>query len=214
MDLTNVKSTLLRIWIILNSQGLWGTGLNLCRISRGAKNILFAAMVKTIMTLRIRAASFLALIVGSMLGLGAYTFVYARGYSYMGSDPTACANCHVMQEYYSGWMKSPHHAAATCNDCHTPHNLVGKYAIKAVNGFSHSLAFTIGPIPDTIIIKSHSEKVTEGACRSCHATLTETIEGAHSRQDISCLRCHADVGHGPASLVPGSTVSLSSSESK
>ncbi|PKU24891.1 cytochrome c nitrite reductase small subunit [Telmatospirillum siberiense] len=165
------------------------------------------------MTLRIRAASFLALIVGSMLGLGAYTFVYARGYSYMTSDPTACANCHVMQDYYSGWMKSPHHAAATCNDCHTPHNLVGKYAVKALNGFSHSLAFTLGRIPDNIVIKSHSEKIAEGACRSCHGTLTEAIDG-HGGGDISCLRCHADVGHAPASLVPGTPFALTSPESK
>lgn len=171
-------------------------------------------VVKTLMTLRIRAAVFLAIAFGAILGIGAYTFVYARGYSYLTNDPTACANCHVMQDYYSGWMKSAHHAVASCNDCHTPHDLVGKYTTKALNGFSHSLAFTIGPIPDTIMIKGRSERVTEGACRSCHGAMTEAIEGVHSQQDISCIRCHAGVGHSAASLVPGSTVSLSSSESK
>ena len=35
-------------------------------------------------------------------------------------------------------MKSSHHSAATCNDCHTPHNLFGKCAVKANNGFWHS----------------------------------------------------------------------------
>ncbi len=166
------------------------------------------------MTLRIRAAVFLALILGATLGLGAYTFVYARGYSYLTNNPAACANCHVMQDYYSGWMKSPHHAAATCNDCHTPHDLLGKYTVKALNGFSHSLAFTVGFIPDAIVIKNQSETVAEGACRSCHGALTEAIEGVHSQQDISCLRCHAGVGHSAAGLVPGSAVSLSSPESK
>jgi len=164
------------------------------------------------MTIRIRAAVFLALILGGTAGLGVYTFVYARGYSYLTNDPTACANCHVMQDYYSGWMKSAHHAVATCNDCHTPHDLVGKYTTKALNGVSHSLAFTFGPIPDTIIIKGRSERVTEGACRSCHGALTEAIDGPHSQQDISCIRCHADVGHSAASLVSGSVISTSSAK--
>lgn len=160
----------------------------------------FAASVKTIMSIRHRTILLLGLTLGAAFGLGTYTFVYARGYSYLTNDPTACANCHVMQEYYSAWMKGPHHAAASCNDCHTPHDLVGKYAVKAANGFFHSLAFTVGPIPDAIVIKERSEKVAEGACRSCHGSLTEAISGEHSQQDIACLHCHADVGHSAASL--------------
>lgn len=166
------------------------------------------------MTIRMRAAVFLALVFGAAAGLGGYTFVYARGYSYLTNDPAACANCHVMQDYYSGWMKSAHHAVASCNDCHTPHDFLGKYTTKALNGFSHSLAFTIGPIPDNILIKGRSERITEGACRSCHAAMTAAIDDPHSRQDISCIRCHADVGHGASSLLPGSTVSVTSSPSK
>jgi cytochrome c nitrite reductase small subunit len=181
---------------------------------RGAKAIPFATVVKKVMAIRFRGAVFLALVLGAILGLGGYTFVYARGYSYLTNDPAACANCHVMQEYYSGWMKSAHHAVASCNDCHTPHDLVGKYTTKALNGFSHSLAFTVGPIPDNILVKARSERVTEGACRSCHAALTEAIDGPHSQQDISCIRCHADVGHSAAALVPGSTVSVISSTTK
>ena len=41
----------------------------------------------------------LAALSGVTLGLGAYTFVYARGYSYFSNDPEACANCHVMREF-------------------------------------------------------------------------------------------------------------------
>ncbi|MTJ83551.1 MAG: cytochrome c nitrite reductase small subunit [Telmatospirillum sp.] len=162
---------------------------------------------------KIRAAVFLAVALGATVGLGIYTFVYARGYSYLTNDPTACANCHVMQDYYSGWMKSPHHAAATCNDCHTPHDTIGKYAVKAANGVSHSMAFTFGPIPDNILIKDFDAKVTEGTCRSCHGAMTSAIDGnPHSGQDISCIRCHADVGHGAASLSPGTAVSAATSQ--
>lgn len=35
--------------------------------------------------------------IGAAIGLGAFTFVYARGSSYLGRDPAACANCHVME---------------------------------------------------------------------------------------------------------------------
>jgi cytochrome c nitrite reductase small subunit len=36
------------------------------------------------------------MLVGLAVGVGGYTFVYAKGYSYLTNDPAACANCHVM----------------------------------------------------------------------------------------------------------------------
>src|SRR3990167_9787853 len=57
---------------------------------------------------------------GVFLGFAVYTFVYARGYSYLTDDPRACANCHVMNDQYAGWVKAPHRSVAVCNDCHTP----------------------------------------------------------------------------------------------
>src|SRR6185436_15639047 len=80
---------------------------------------------------RIRIAAVgLGVLFGLATGIGGYTFVYARGGSYLTNDPKACANCHVMQNNYDAWMKSSHRAVATCNDCHTPHNVVGKYLTK------------------------------------------------------------------------------------
>jgi len=140
----------------------------------------------------------LALILGAALGLAGYTFLYAKGYSYLSNNPAACANCHVMNQYYAGWMKGPHRSVATCNDCHTPHDLFGKYTTKAANGFAHSLAFTLGGFPDSIEIKQRSRRVTEGACRNCHAAIVTEIEGAdahRSSQELSCIRCHAGAGH-------------------
>jgi len=83
-----------------------------------------------------------AALVGVAGGLGLYTFVYAKGYSYITNDPAACANCHVMNDQYDGWLKSSHRAVAVCNDCHVPHDLVGKYKTKGENGFWHSYYFT------------------------------------------------------------------------
>ena len=88
-----------------------------------------------------------AVVLGAALGLGSYTFAYARGWAYMTDDPRACANCHVMNEQYDGWIKSSHRSVAVCNDCHVPHALVAKYATKASNGFWHSYYFTTRHVP-------------------------------------------------------------------
>lgn len=138
---------------------------------------------------------------GLALGLGVYTFVYARGASYLTNDPAACANCHIMSEHYAAWMKSSHRAAATCNDCHTPAGLIPKYAVKASNGFWHSFAFTTGDFPDPLRIKPGNQKVAEGACRKCHGEMVAPMEaaGAHApaagNEPLRCVHCHRYVGH-------------------
>lgn len=139
---------------------------------------------------------FLGALAGLTAGVGGYTFLYAKGGSYLTNDPAACANCHIMQPYYDQWVKSPHRAVAVCNDCHTPPGLIPKYATKASNGFWHSYAFTTGRFHEPLRIKESNFRVTEKACRKCHAELTLAIEGAHRPgQELSCIRCHSTVGH-------------------
>lgn len=140
----------------------------------------------------------MALPVGIAAGVGGYTFLYAKGGSYLTNDPQACANCHVMQEHFDGWVKSSHRSVAVCNDCHTPHGLLPKYATKASNGFWHSFAFTTGRFHEPIEIKARNREITEQACRTCHLEVVEAIEGtlsSGSEVEISCVRCHASVGH-------------------
>jgi cytochrome c nitrite reductase small subunit len=48
----------------------------------------------------------LGIAIGLAVGIGGYTFIYAKGYSYLTNDPAACANCHIMNEHYAGWLKS------------------------------------------------------------------------------------------------------------
>ena len=105
---------------------------------------------------------------GVALGLGAYTFAYARGWAYMTDDPRACANCHVMNEQYDGWIKSSHRSVAVCNDCHVPHASSRKYATKARNGFWHSYYFTTGTFPEPIRALPASRAIAEANCRRCH----------------------------------------------
>jgi cytochrome c nitrite reductase small subunit len=142
------------------------------------------------------AAIVLGAAIGLPIGIGGYTFGYARGASYLTNDPAACANCHVMQEYFDAWTHSSHRSVAVCNDCHTPAGLVGKYASKASNGFWHSFAFTSGRFPDPLRIKPHNREIAEKACRKCHAEIVQAIEGPHATpREQSCIRCHGAVGH-------------------
>ena len=139
-----------------------------------------------------------ALVLGLAVGLGAYAFSYAKGYEYLMNDPQACTNCHAMQTQYDSWLKSSHHSAATCNDCHTPHNIVGKYAVKANDGFWHSLYFTTGRYPDNIEITKFNRNITEQACRRCHQNITAEIDaiGAAGKSGrLQCIRCHRSAGH-------------------
>lgn len=138
----------------------------------------------------------ISIILGLATGLGSYTFIYAKGYSYLTNDPNACANCHVMQEQFDGWVKSSHRNAATCNDCHTPSGFVAKYANKASNGFWHSFGFTTGWFHEPIQIKPHNREITENACRTCHTGIVDAIE-PHGlpKNQLDCLQCHRNVGH-------------------
>jgi cytochrome c nitrite reductase small subunit len=95
-----------------------------------------------------RALLLTALAAGVLLGLGAFTFIYAEGLSYFGTDAKACANCHIMNPQYDSWIKSSHHIVATCADCHLPQATVPKFYAKALNGYHHSKGFTFQDLSD------------------------------------------------------------------
>jgi cytochrome c nitrite reductase small subunit len=42
-------------------------------------------------------AFIIAIVLGVVLGLGAFTFDYGEGLSYFSTDPKACVNCHIMR---------------------------------------------------------------------------------------------------------------------
>ncbi|MDX2110079.1 MAG: cytochrome c nitrite reductase small subunit [Verrucomicrobiota bacterium] len=140
----------------------------------------------------------LPILCGVLIGLGGFTFQYAKGFSYFSNNPAACANCHIMQPQLDGWQKSTHHAVATCNDCHTPHDFIGKYMTKAENGYHHSKAFTLQNFHEPIMIREKNARIVNEACLHCHGELVSQIT-AHLQprdQANSCTRCHAGVGHG------------------
>ena len=141
----------------------------------------------------------LAILVGLLAGVGAYTFYYAQVASYPSSDPRACMNCHIMRDQFDSWEKSSHHSFATCNDCHVPHDFVGKWLTKAGNGYHHSEAFTFQNFHEPIQIKPHNAAVLNANCLYCHKDFTREIT-AHrviKDEELYCVRCHDNVGHGP-----------------
>jgi cytochrome c nitrite reductase small subunit len=148
--------------------------------------------------MRVRGPLLLGAAFGVVLGLGLYTVRYAEALSYLSDDPRACANCHIMREQYEGWSKGPHAAVATCNDCHVPHSLVGKYVSKALNGFHHSRAFTLQDFHEPIQITERNARALQAGCLHCHGDLVSELHAVRgAREDVRCVSCHRSVGHGP-----------------
>ena len=156
----------------------------------------------------------LALGIGVTAGIGAYTFSYAKGLSYFGTEPSACANCHIMEPQYAAWQKSSHHAVARCIDCHLPAAFIPKYLAKAENGYRHGKLFTTQTFEEPITIKADGLAILQENCESCHAALVhDLVHVAHpgantpdgDRQSaaeralvdgVPCIHCHWTVGHG------------------
>jgi len=130
------------------------------------------------------------------MGVGVFTFGYGKGASYLSNDPQTCVNCHVMQDHLDAWQHSSHHHVAVCNDCHLPHDFIGKWITKADNGFFHSLAFTLDDFKNPIQIKPRNRRVTQSTCVSCHRDFVHALLPISASQGMqNCVHCHADVGH-------------------
>ena len=140
----------------------------------------------------------LPLVVG-LVALVAVTGVglYASDFTvYLGDNPTACNNCHVMDAAYEGWYHGGHKTWATCNDCHTPHAFIPKYFVKARSGFNHVTAFTLGEIPAAIRAKQSSQEIVEANCIRCHSETVSAIADGQPDAGRYCFDCHRSVAHG------------------
>lgn len=143
--------------------------------------------------------------IGTAMGIGAFAFRYAEGFSYFGTEPEACRNCHIMQPQYDGWQKSSHHTAAVCVDCHLPQSFFDKYYTKAENGYRHGKLFTTQTFVEPIVVAERGREVLEANCARCHASLVaELVPHEPAGNDgISCVRCHSGVGHGETARLGG-----------
>ena len=146
-----------------------------------------------------------AVLTGTLLGVGGYTFLYAEGFSYMSDDPKVCVNCHIMQPQYDSWQKASHHTVATCVDCHLPHDFFGKYYAKADNGWHHSKGFTLQNFHEPIMIKGPNARILQENCLVCHGDLVhELVVGVNGpAEEVRCVHCHVEVGHGETTGLGG-----------
>jgi cytochrome c nitrite reductase small subunit len=157
-----------------------------------------------------RLPVFFAIALGIAAGVGSYTFSYAKGLSYFGTEPSACVNCHIMEPQYAAWQKASHHTVARCIDCHLPAAFVPKYIAKAENGYRHGKLFTTQTFEEPITVKPPGLAILQDNCERCHADLVHGIVGygafdppgaddraaAAPDRSIPCIHCHWTVGHG------------------
>lgn len=137
------------------------------------------------------AIGILALLVVTVVSLYATDFT-----AYLGSDPNARNNCHVMDAAYEGWFHGDHQSVATCSDCHTPHAILPKYFVKAQSGYYHVTTFLSGEIPDAIRAKPASKRIIQENCIRCHENTIATISAGPLDFDQYCFDCHRSIAHG------------------
>ena len=96
------------------------------------------------------------IVTGVIVGGGVLFMYMLRAHTYLGDDPAACVNCHIMSPYYATWFHSSHARDATCNDCHVPHeNAVKKWTFKGIDGMKHVAAFLTKSEPQ--VIQAHGQ---------------------------------------------------------
>jgi len=128
--------------------------------------------------------------VGLAVGVAVVVGRAGNAMSYLSSAPETCINCHVMSDAYASWRRGSHANAATCVDCHIPHNNpVAKLAFKAADGMKHSYVFTAGAEPQVLRLSNGAKPVVQANCLRCHADKFVMIRLADSRQR-HCWDCH------------------------
>lgn len=144
-------------------------------------------------------------IAGVLVGLGGLFMYLLRAHTYLGDDPAACVNCHIMTPYYATWSHSSHGRDATCNDCHVPHtSLVAKYGFKAMDGMKHVAYFVTNSERQAITAEEMSSEVIMDNCIRCHTQLNQEFVKtgrigymmARRGEGMACWDCHRSVPHG------------------
>ncbi len=147
----------------------------------------------------------LLVVAGVLCGLGGLFMYLLRAHTYfVGDDPSACVNCHIMTPYYATWSHSSHGRDATCNDCHVPHqNLALKYGFKALDGLKHTAYFVTHAERQAPMAETRTGQVVMDNCIRCHTQLNQefvkTGRMSYMQQRAQggkvCWDCHRNVPH-------------------
>jgi cytochrome c nitrite reductase small subunit len=140
------------------------------------------------------------------IAMGVHLAKESKAASYLSSDARACINCHVMESYYATWQHSSHAQHATCVECHLPvENYIDKYASKARDGWSHTVAFTLNTYGKRMLLTEDGARRIQENCVRCHASFSKTIIQHVDRYHAfdsdalggrKCWDCHRYVPHG------------------
>lgn len=142
---------------------------------------------------------------GVIVGLGCMFLYLLRAHTYLGDDPGACVNCHIMSPYYATWFHSSHSRNATCNDCHVPHeNIARKYAFKGMDGLKHTGLFVTHSERQAPKIGDAGAQVVMNNCIRCHEQLNTSMAKTGKIDYMmtkvgdgkACWDCHRQVPHG------------------
>ena len=146
------------------------------------------------------------LMAGVVCGLSGLFMYLLRAHTYfIGDNPSACVNCHIMTPYYATWSHSSHGRDATCNDCHVPHqNLALKYGCKAMDGLKHTAYFVMHSERQAPMAEALTGQVVMDNCIRCHQQLnTEFVNTGRmgymqqqTQGGKACWDCHRNVPHG------------------
>ncbi len=147
----------------------------------------------------------LLVVAGVVCGLGGLFMYLLRAHTYfIGDDPAACVNCHIMTPYYATWSHSSHGRDATCNDCHVPHqNFALKYGFKAMDGLKHTAYFVTHAERQAPMAEELTGQVVMDNCIRCHTQLNQefvkTGRMGYMQQQAQggkvCWDCHRNVPH-------------------
>ena len=147
----------------------------------------------------------LLLVAGVVCGLGGLSMYLLRVHTYfIGDNPSACVNCHIMTPYYATWSHSSHGRDVTCNDCHVPHqNLALKYGFKAMDGLKHSAYFVLHAERQAPMAEPLTGQVVMDNCIRCHTQLNQEFVNTgrlsymqQAQGGKVCWDCHRNVPHG------------------
>jgi cytochrome c nitrite reductase small subunit len=133
--------------------------------------------------------SALLLVMGAVVGF--YVSFGPPGLYAKSSTPEFCAQCHVMEAEYEGWVHNGGHRRLKCVDCHLPNDNLPRHMVwKGMEGMWDSFAFYSGRVPERIEISDSGKMILQENCRRCHE---ETI--ARISEDRPCWQCHRRLSH-------------------
>ena len=148
----------------------------------------------------------LLVLAGVVCGLVGLFMYLLRAHTYfIGDNPSACVNSHIMTPYYATWSHSSHGRDATCNDCHVPHqNLAVYYGFKAMDGLKHTAYFLAHAERQAPKAEDLTGQVVMDNCIRCHTQLNQEFvttgrKGYMQQQREGgkvCWDCHRNVPHG------------------